>query len=171
MGLQLETLLAATRVAGVKVADWTNIIQTRLKEEAAKANTGNAVRGGTVPTVYHTSAALAARPIDALGGSIVTKAPGQHVTAGVPIEIRVGGANPTVFNNTGGAGDADEGSSDEDEDDDEEEEDEDMAEEDDEEEQHKQQAAEMAQAAQKLQAKHQQQQQQQPKAAKQHAKK
>jgi exosome complex component RRP45 len=178
MGLQLETLLAATRVAGVKVADWTNIIQTRLKEEAAKANTGNAVRGGTVPTVYHTSAALAARPIDALGGSIVTKAPGQHATAGVPIEIRVGGANPTVFNNTGGVGDADEGSSDEDEDgEDKEEEDEDMAAEDDEEEeakQHKQQAAEMAQAAQKLQAKHQQQQQQQqqqPKAAKQHAKK
>jgi len=148
MGVQLESLLTATRIAQAKVADLTALLQTRLKEEAAKQATGNATRGGTVPTVYHTPASL--KPIDAFGSN-VTKPAGQHVTAGLPIEVRVGGPNPTRL--AGAQQDAEDDSegSDEDEDD---EEDEDMQDGGDEDEAHRQQEAEMAQAAQQLQAKH-----------------
>jgi exosome complex component RRP45 len=149
IGIALENILTASRIAQTKITDITNMLQTRLKTELlAITQAGNALRTGaskSVPEVFHIPSG--SKPIDAFGSNVM-KPSGEHVTAGIPIEVRIGAANPLKLKQ--------EDNTDEDDDeevsDDEDEDDEEM------EDVSKAAAQEMTQTAQKLQAKQQQQQ-------------
>lgn len=147
IGIDLAQLLLATQVAQAKTLDLTALVQSRLKEDAALANTGNAVRG-SLPTkpIFHAPA----KPIDAFGTN-VTRAPGTHQTAGVPIEVNMDAG--ALSGKDRRRDDSDDGSDNDEEDDDQEEEDEEDAEDEDDNDASMQDQAEFAAVAQKLQSK------------------
>ncbi|MDO9334167.1 MAG: exosome complex component RRP45 [Dehalococcoidales bacterium] len=144
VGVDVTTLLQCTQIALTKTQELTTLIQNKLKEDAARYNTGNAVRGAQ--PVFHAPA----KPIDAFGVN-VTKPAGQHQTAGRPIEIDMA-KTPAMNKSNAGTNATSRAESEDDEDDDEDEDGSDDAEDDDDESMEDQ--AEMAQVAKKLQARH-----------------